>query len=61
MIKNKSYLKKIKKKIKNLGIKRIEYLKVLDINKLTKPYIKSNKYKIFVAYYLGKIRLIDNI
>ena len=61
LIKNKSYLKKIKKKIKNLGIKRIEYLKVIDINKLTKPYIKSNKYKIFIAYYLGKVRLIDNI
>ena len=61
LIKNRSYLKKIKKKIKNLGIKRIEYLKVMDINKLTKPYIKSNKYKIFVAYYLGKVRLIDNI
>ena len=61
LIKNRSYLKKIKKKIKNLGKKRIEYLKVMDINKLTKPYIKNNKYKIFVAYYIGKVRLIDNI
>ena len=61
LIKNKSYLRKIKNKIKNLGIKEIEYLKVINVNKLTKPYLKNNKYKIFIAYYLGKVRLIDNI
>ena len=40
---------------------RIDYLEMLDVNKLIKPFIKKNNYKIFIAYYLGKTRLIDNI
>jgi pantoate--beta-alanine ligase len=61
LIKNKSSLIEIKKKIYKLGANKIEYIQILDINKLIKPYIKNNKYKIFIAYYLGKTRLIDNI
>ena len=61
LLKNKSSLKKIKKEIKKFGVNKIDYLEILNINKLTKPYIKNNKNKIFIAYYLGKIRLIDNI
>ena len=44
-----------------LGVDKIDYIKLLDINKLTKPYNKSKKYKIFIAYFLGTTRLIDNI
>ena len=61
LFKNKSSLRKIKKKIKKFGVNKIEYLEILNINKLTKTYIKNIKYRIFIAYYLGKIRLIDNI
>ena len=62
LIKNRSYLKEIKNKIKAFGIKKIEYLKVINMNKLIKPYIKNNnEYRIFISYYLGKVRLIDNI
>ena len=61
LIKNKSGLTEIKRKIKKLGVNKIEYIQILNINKLIKPYIKNNKYKIFVAYYLGETRLIDNI
>ena len=61
LVKSKSALIEIKKKIYKLGANKIEYIQLLDINKLIKPYIKNNKYKIFIAYYLGKTRLIDNI
>ena len=61
LIKNKIILKKIKKKILLLGIKKIDYLEFLNVNNLIKSKNKKNIFKIFIAYYLGKIRLIDNI
>lgn len=61
IINNKMSLKLIKGKIYKLGATKIDYIKILNINKLIRPYIKSNRFNIFVAYYLGKTRLIDNI
>jgi len=65
--KKKSLIKKhitinnIKKKIFKFGVKKIDYIKILNINKLIRPYKKNNKYRIFIAYHLGVARLIDNI
>ena len=61
LIKRKIYLRDIKKKIFEIGASKIDYIEILDINKLIKPYKNKNIYKIFIAYYLGKTRLIDNI
>jgi len=61
LIKNKSSLKIVKRMIFTLGARKIDYIKVLDVNKLIKPFKKEKKYKIFIAYYLGSTRLIDNI
>ena len=61
LIKKKILLKEIKNKIIMYGINKIDYLKILDINKLIRPYKKIKKHKIFIAYYLGDVRLIDNI
>ena len=61
LIKKRLPLRYIKRKIFKLGVRKIDYIKMLDINKLIKPYKRNNKYKIFVAYYLGSTRLIDNI
>ena len=61
LIRNKISIKILIKKIFKLGVTKIDYIKVLDINKLIKPYRKNNKYRIFIAYYLGSTRLIDNI
>ena len=61
LINNKISLRTIKRKISTLGATRTDYIEILNINKLIKPYKKNNKYKIFIAYYLGTTRLIDNI
>ena len=44
-----------------MGACKIDYFKILNINKLTKPYKKKIKYRVFIAYYLKTTRLIDNI
>jgi len=61
VIKKKLSLDKLKNKIYLLGVNKIDYLEMHDVNKLIKPFLKINNYKIFIAYYLGKTRLIDNI
>ncbi len=61
LIMKKNILKKIKNEIFQLGVKKIDYLKLIDINKQTRPFKKNKKYKLFVAYYIGSTRLIDNI
>ena len=61
IIKNKLFLNVIKKKILKLGVNKIEYLKILDINKVIRPFKKKIKLKIFIAYYIRSVRLIDNI
>jgi|TARA_B100000959_G_scaffold143986_1_gene151124 pantoate--beta-alanine ligase len=61
LINDKNYLKLIRKIIFKLGVKKIDYIEIVDINKITKPFVKKKKFKVFVAYYLGKIRLIDNV
>ena len=61
LIKKKIPLYKIKKTIFKFGANKIDYIELLDINKIIKPYKKIKKYKIFIAYYLRSVRLIDNI
>ena len=61
LIKKNILLKEIKKKILDFGVKKIDYIEILDVNKLVRPYKKIKKLKIFIAYYLGSTRLIDNI
>ena len=61
LIMKKNILKKVKNKIFQFGVKKIDYIKLIDINKQTRPFKKNKKYKLFIAYYLGSTRLIDNI
>jgi len=61
IIKKTSLIKIIKIKIMSLGVKKIDYIKLLNINKVITPHKKIKRYKIFIAYYLGDTRLIDNI
>ena len=61
LIKKKIKVNKIKNVLYSMKVKKIDYIEILNINKLIKPFKKNNKYKIFFAYYLNKTRLIDNI
>ena len=61
LIKNEKFLRQTKIEILKYGVSKIDYLESHDINKLIFPYKKNIRYKIFVAYYLGSTRLIDNI
>jgi len=36
-------------------------LELIDLDTNTKISYKTKKFKIFIAYYLGMIRLIDNV
>ena len=61
LIANINYIRVFKKKILSIGVKKIDYLEPIDINKIVKPFKKKNKFRIFIAYYLRKVRLIDNV
>tara|TARA_B100001123_G_scaffold398413_1_gene482447 strand:- start:1667 stop:2476 length:810 start_codon:yes stop_codon:yes gene_type:complete len=61
IVKKKISLEFIKRQMKIWEVKKIDYVKLLDVNKLTRPYKKEKLYKIFIAYYFKGTRLIDNI
>ena len=48
----------IRKKLSSFGVKKIDYVEILDLKTLKKP--KKNKFNLFFAFYIGKIRFIDN-
>ena len=62
-IKNNSFKKfsNIKNDLINFGVKKIDYIECYNLKTLKKSKIVNKKYKIFIAYYLNNIRLIDNI
>ena len=61
LIKNLNHLNYVKNEIAKLDIKKIDYIEILDINKIVKPFKRKPIKRIFIAYYLKKVRLIDNI
>ena len=72
-----NYLVKIKKKIKidykyfkktsiendliNLGASKIDYIENINLNNLKKVKKSKENFNIFIAYYIKKVRLIDNL
>ncbi len=61
LIKRQINLKTVKRNVYKLGVKKIDYIQMLDINKIIIKNKKNTKYRIFVAYYLRSTRIIDNI
>ena len=51
----------IKKDLINLGVTKIDYIELYNAETLKRPKNKREKFKIFIAFYLNKTRLIDNI
>ena len=61
ILKKEIKIENVKKIIKEHGARKIDYIKIFDINKIIKPFKKIKRNKIFIAYYLRSTRLIDNI
>ena len=61
-LKKKSVLNvnKMKKDIKNFGVRKIDYLEIYNLKTHKKAILVNKNTKIFIAYYLDNIRLIDN-
>ena len=55
----KKHIKNIIDKINNINKIKIEYLEIRNKINLSKNYNRNN-FKIFIAYYNNKVRLIDN-
>ena len=51
----------LKKDLIKIGVNKIDYLKIINLTTLHKPKKSNETLNIFIAYYLNKIRLIDNI
>ena len=56
--KTKHSFKKIKNKLLDLGVNKVDYVEPIDLKTLKKP--KKNKFNLFCAFHIGKIRFIDN-
>ena len=54
-------INKMKKDIKNFGVEKIDYLEIYDLRTHKKTNLMNKNTKIFIAYYLDDIRLIDNL
>ena len=44
-----------------IGVNKIDYLEIINKKTLEKPKKIDVSFNIFIAYYLNKVRLIDNI
>ena len=51
----------LKKDLIKIGVNKIDYLEIINRKTLRKPKKSNGTFNIFIAYYLNKIRLIDNI
>ena len=56
-----SDIETLKKEIKKKGVKKVDYLEILNLNTLKTPKKTVEKFNIFSAYYINNIRLIDNV
>ena len=52
-------LKNLKIELKKLNIKKIDYLEIRDEKNL-QPSLKNKKSRLFLAFYINEIRIIDN-
>ena len=56
--KNEHNFNKIKKELLLAGARKVDYVEPIDLKTFKKPI--KNKYNLFFAFYIGKIRFIDN-
>ena len=51
----------ITKDLMNIGITKVDYVELYNLNTVKKPKKRKENFRIFIAYYLNDVRLIDNI
>ena len=51
----------IKKDLISLGANKIDYIEFLNIKNFKRNKNVKNRFRLFIAYYINSIRLIDNI
>ncbi len=50
----------LKNNLINLGVSKVDYIKLYNLKNFKKPRNKKENFNLFIAYYLKKVRLIDN-
>jgi len=50
----------IKNKLLLLGVKKVDYVEIIDLQTLKKPKKNKTKFNLFFAFCIGTIRFIDN-
>ena len=50
----------VKNKLLLLGAKKVDYVEIIDLKTLKKPKKNKTKFNLFFAFYIGKVRFIDN-
>ena len=50
----------VKNKILKMGIKKVDYIEALNLKSLKKAKKFNENFNIFLAFYIGSVRLIDN-
>ena len=58
--KNKHNFLIIKNKLLSFGVKKVDYVEIIDLKTLKKPKKNKSKFNLFFAFYIGKVRFIDN-
>ena len=51
----------LKKDLIKIGVNKVDYLEIINKKSLQKPKKFKESFNIFIAYYLNKVRLIDNV
>ena len=51
----------VKRNILSLGVNKIDYIKAINLDNLREAKKFNENFNIFSAFYIGKVRLIDNI
>ena len=51
----------IKKNIEKLGVKKIDYIELIDLKNMERVKKLKKNTNLFIAYYIDNIRLIDNL
>ena len=51
---------KIKNRLLSVGAKKVEYVEIINLKTLKKPKKNKTNFNLFFAFYIGRVRFIDN-